>query len=108
MENRNTTIPRDTMFAGFNFGASPAAAFANENALFDPLLDRALGVTQLASQPNKNTVRTELHQIVNGIPGDATRPGLLNSSSDTSPARTRNIAKAVCSAVIGSAAMLVN
>jgi Concanavalin A-like lectin/glucanases superfamily len=107
MENRNTTIPRDTMFAGFNFSGSPASAFASENLLFDPLLNRVLGVTQLASQPDKNAVRTELHQQVNGIPGDATRPGLLNTSSDTSSARTRNIAKAVCSAVIGSAAMLV-
>jgi hypothetical protein len=109
MENRSTTIPRDTMFAGFNFGAAPAAAFANENALFDPLLNRALGVTQLASQPDKNTVRTELHQLVNGIPGDVTRPGLLNTAGVTNDAaRTRNIAKAVCSAVIGSAAMLIN
>jgi hypothetical protein len=108
MENRNTTIARDTMFAGFNFGAAPATAFASENLLFDPLLNRALGNTQLASQPDKNAVRTELHQLVNGIPGDATRPGLLTSSTDTSPARTRNIAKAVCSAVIGSAAMLIN
>jgi hypothetical protein len=106
MENRNTSISRDTMFAGFNFGAAPATAFANENALFDPLLNRVLGNTQLASQPDKNTVRTELDQIVNGIPGDSTRPGLL-SNPDTSPARTRNVAKAVCAAVVGSAAMLV-
>jgi hypothetical protein len=109
MENRNTTIPRDVMFAGFNFGAAPATAFAGENLLFDPLLNRVLGNTQLASQPDKNTVRTELHQLVNGIPGDATRPGLLNTAGVTNDAaRTRNIAKAVCSAVIGSAAMLVN
>jgi hypothetical protein len=109
MENRNTTIPRDTMFAGFNFGAAPATAFASENLLFDPLLNRVLGNTQLASQPDKNTVRTELHNLVNGIPGDPTRPGLLNTAGVTNDAaRTRNIAKAVCSAVIGSAAMLVN
>jgi hypothetical protein len=109
MEDRNTTIPRDTMFAGFNFGAAPATAFASENLLFDPLLNRALGITQLGSQPDKNVVRTELHQLVNGIPGDATRPGLLNTAGVTNDAaRTRNIAKAVCSAVVGSAAMLVN
>ena len=109
MENRNTTIPRDTMFLGFNFGATPATAFASENLLFDPLLNRVLGNTQLASQPDKNVVRTELHQLVNGISGDASRPGLLNTAGVTNDAaRTRNIAKAVCSAVIGSAAMLVN
>jgi hypothetical protein len=109
MENRNTTIPRDTMFVGFNFGAVPATAFAGENLLFDPLLNRVLGNTQLTSQPDKNTVRTELHELVNGKPGDVTRPGLLNTAGVVNdPARTRNIAKAVCSAVIGSAAMLVN
>ena len=54
-------------------------------------------------------MRTELHNLVNGIPGDSTRPGLLNTAGVTNDAaRTRNIAKAVCSAVIGSAAMLVN
>jgi hypothetical protein len=106
IENRGT-ITRDTMFPGFNFGAAPATAFASENLLFDPLLDRVLGATQLADQPDKNTVRQELHEMVNGIPGDSTRPGLLSTSSDTSAARTRNVAKAVCSAVIGSAAMLV-
>ncbi|HVY66588.1 MAG TPA: LamG domain-containing protein [Gammaproteobacteria bacterium] len=107
MENRSTTIARDTMFQGFNFGATPAVAFANENALFNPLLDRVLGVTQLASQPNRAAVQQELDQLVNGIPGDSTRPGLLNSGTTNDAARTRNIAKAVCSAVIGSAAMLV-
>jgi hypothetical protein len=98
------------MFAGFNFNTTPAAAFANENALYDPLLNRVLGATQqLANQPDKNAVRTELHNLVNGIPGDATRPGLLSSPGVTNDAaRTRNIAKAVCSAVVGSAAMLVN
>ena len=69
MENRSTTIPRDTMFLGFDFTATPATAFASENLLFDPLLNRALGNTQLASQPDKNTVRTELHNLVNGISG---------------------------------------
>jgi hypothetical protein len=108
MENRGT-VTRETMFPGFQFGSAPATAFGSETLLFNPLLDRVLGVTQLSSQPNKATVSTELDHIVNGIPGDATRPGLLASSNgDTSPARTRNIAKAVCSAVIGSAAMLVN
>jgi hypothetical protein len=56
--------------------------------------------------PSKNAVRTELSQMVNGG-GAANRPGLLNTSADTSATRTQAIAKAVCSAVVGSAAMLV-
>jgi hypothetical protein len=103
IENHQTTFP------SFNFNAAPSAAFpANENALFDPLLDRVLGGTQqLADQPSRSAVSTELHNMVNGYPGDLTRPGLLNTGSPTDPTRTRAIAKAVCSAVVGSAPMLV-
>jgi mono/diheme cytochrome c family protein len=105
IENRGATT-RETMFPGFNFGASPATAFASENLLIDPLLDRVLGQTQLAHQPNKAAVRTELSQMINGIPGDASRPGLVATGANDA-ARTRNIAKGVCAAVLGSAAMLV-
>ena len=81
-----------------------------ENALIDPLLNRVLGVTQLANQPNKAAARSEISQMINGrTPADPTRPGLLNTAGVTNNAdRTQNIAKAVCSAVIGSAAMLVH
>jgi hypothetical protein len=106
MENRGGTT-RETMFPGFQFGAVPATAYAGENLLIDPLLNRVLGVVQLAHQPDKNAVRAELSRMINGIPGDATRPGLLNTGTVNDAARTRNIAKAVCSTVIGSAAMLV-
>jgi hypothetical protein len=109
IEDRSTTIPRATMFPGFDFTATPSAAYpTSENLLFDPLLNRVLGITQLASQPDKNVVRTELDHMINGYPGDPTRPGLLNSAGVTNNAtRTRAIAKAVCSSIIGSAAMLV-
>jgi hypothetical protein len=103
----NPTL-RASKFPGFNFAATPAAAFANQNALFDPLLDRVLGATQLAHQPDKNAARTELSQLINGHPSDAARPGLLNTPGATNDAaRTRNIAKAACAAVVGSAAMLI-
>jgi hypothetical protein len=100
---------RGAMFPGFDFTAVPSTVYpASENLLFNPLLDRMLGVTQLASQPDKNVVRTELHNMVNGYPGDPTRVGLLNSAGVTNDqVRTRAIAKAVCSSVVGSAPMLV-
>jgi hypothetical protein len=106
IENRGGTT-RETMFPGFNFNAVPATAYASENLLIDPLLDRALGTVQLGHQPNKAAVRSELSRMINGIPGDPSRPGLLNTGTTNDAARTRNIAKAVCSAVVGSAAMLV-
>ena len=59
------------MFPGFDFNAAPSAAFpADENDLFDPLLNRVLGVTQLAHQPDKTAARTELSQMVNGSSDD--------------------------------------
>jgi hypothetical protein len=105
----NTTL-RASTFPGFNFDAAPAAAFGNENALFTPLLDRVLGVAQLGHQPDKTAARQELVELVHGHPTDAARPGLLNLTGTgitNDAARTRNIAKAVCSAMVGSAAMLV-
>lgn len=106
---------RATTFPGFDFTAVPAAAFANENALFDPLLDRVLGTTQLAHQPDKNAARTELSRMVHGYPDDPSlsgvvRAGLLNTlppGQANDQQRTRAIAKAVCAAVVGGAPMLV-
>jgi hypothetical protein len=103
-------VKRTAMFPGFDFTAVPSAEYpANENLLFNPLLDRVLGASQqLADQPDKNAVRTELHNMVNGYPGDPTRLGLLNSAGVVNdPIRTRAIAKAVCSSIVGSAPMLV-
>lgn len=105
----NATL-RAATFPGFDFNAAPAAAFSNENALFNPLLDRVLGVAQLGHQPDKNAARTELSQLVNAHPSDPARPGLLNAlptGETNNAARTRKIATAVCAAVVGSAAMLV-
>jgi len=104
-----TSSLRGAMFPGFDFDAAPAAAFANENALFDPLLNRVLGATQLGHQPDKIFVRDELSDLVNGV-GDPARPGLVNAipaGEANDAARTRSIAKGVCAAVIGSAAMLI-
>jgi hypothetical protein len=106
---------RSSMFPGFNFDTTPAAAFGNENALFDPLLNRVLGVTQLGHQPDKTASRTELSRMVNGYPDDPTlsgivRTGLLNNlpaGQSNDAQRTRAIAKAVCASVVGNAAMLV-
>jgi hypothetical protein len=110
----NPTL-RTATFPTFNFTTTPAAAFANENALFDPLLNRTLGLVQLGHQPDKNAARTELSRLVNGYPDDpalsgVVRAGLLNAlppGQANDDARTRAIAKAVCASVVGSAAMLI-
>jgi hypothetical protein len=110
----NPTL-RAATFPGFNFTTTPAAAFANENALFDPLLDRTLGLVQLGHQPDKAAARTELDHLVNGYTDDpalsgVVRAGLLNTLpplEQNDEQRTRAIAKAVCASVVGSAAMLI-
>jgi hypothetical protein len=59
----------------------------------------------LLSQPDRADAKTELEQLINGIPGDASRPGLAAGSGNAT--RTVTIAKATCAALLGSAAMLV-
>jgi hypothetical protein len=100
---------RSAMFPGFDFANwTPTTAFpANEDLLFNPLLNRVLGATQLGDQPDRTAVHDELHNMVNGYTGDPTRPGLLHTGVTNDATRTRAIAKGVCSSIVGSAAMLV-
>jgi hypothetical protein len=102
----NTTL-RDNVFPGFPFGSNVATAYpASQDLLLDPLLDKVLGaVSSLPSQPERATAKTELEQLINGIPGDSERLGLADGGGPAS--RTVTIAKATCAALLGSAAMLV-
>jgi hypothetical protein len=103
----NDSALRASFFPGFNFDANATTAFpASQALLFTPLLDRMLGAAQILSQPDRAAVETELDEMINGIPGDPSRPGLRNRGTDDAT-RTRTIAKSVCSAVLGSATMLV-
>lgn len=88
---------RSAKFPGFNFGADVATAFdaAGRDALFDPLLDSALGIN-VATAPNRTDTRAELDNLV-------TR--LASGGGDST--RTRTIAKASCAAAIGTAATLL-
>ena len=58
MEDRGT-ISTAAMFPGFNFGAAPATAYVNRNALIGPLIDRIMGIA-IQSQPDFVDVRDEL------------------------------------------------
>jgi hypothetical protein len=105
----NDNALRSSTFTGFNFNTDPVTAFGNRSALFGPLLDRVLGATQLGHQPDRAVVIAELDQLLDGYP-DPARPGLLNDpppGESNNAARTPKIAAAVCAAVVGSAAMLV-
>jgi hypothetical protein len=101
---------RNALWGGsFNSWNTPPSGQAAgwENALADPLLDRLIGnVTQIATQPDRTLIEAEMDQLVNGIPGDSSRNGLAETGSN-SVQRTSDIAKSVCSSILGSAAMLV-
>jgi hypothetical protein len=99
---------RNALWGGsVGWGVAPAAQPAGwENALAAPLLDRMVGLTQLTTQPDRGLVEAEIFELVNGIPGDSSRPGLAATNSN-SVQRTLDIGKSVCSSILGSAAMLV-
>ena len=70
IENRGS-IPVATYFPGFNFGAAPATAFANRDALITPLIDNMMGIA-IQTQPDFVMVRDELGYTPagGGHPGD--------------------------------------
>jgi hypothetical protein len=101
VEDRGT-ISAGNYFPGFNFGAAPATAFANRDALINPLIDNMMGIA-IQTQPDFVTVRDELgYAAASGAyPGDLI-DRLIAGGTDT-----RSIAKGTCAAVLGSAVTLV-
>lgn len=102
------TSARATYFSGFNFNVSAHSAFDTDNRarIINPLLARGLG-TALTSQPADADVSEELNDLITElltceIDGDVNDAGCINTT-----ARTANVVKATCAAVLGSAAMLV-
>lgn len=93
-------------FSGFNFGITGAAAFTggNRDLVIDPLLDRAMGIA-IMTQPDFMAVKDELGFLApaGGHPGNLI-DRLLASPDNPS---TSSIVKAVCAAVLGSAATTV-
>jgi hypothetical protein len=73
---------------------------ANRDLVIDALVNRMLGVA-VANQPTRDEVRPILDELVTGLVAgcDATSCG---------PDRTRNVTKALCSAVLASAAVSVH
>jgi hypothetical protein len=86
-----------SFFPGLNLSASPAVAFANTDALINPLLAKGVG-SNLATQPADADVRAELNSLVTT---------LSPCSGATCTNRTKTITKAACATVLGSAAVLI-
>jgi hypothetical protein len=99
----DTAIESDNLrmawFPNVDFSKTPDMAFdvtGREN-LLNPLLDQLMPST-LTTQPDKAAVYSELENLI-------TRLAVCGSSCDIN--RSKNIAKASCAAVLGSAVMLV-
>jgi hypothetical protein len=87
-----------SFFPGLNLTAAPATAFANTNALINPLIASGIG-TGITTQPDDVDVRAELNSLV-------TKLSSCGASCATS-VRTKTIAKAACAAVLGSGTLLI-
>ncbi|MDM7862017.1 LamG domain-containing protein [Alteromonas sp. ASW11-36] len=92
---------RSAYFPDFDFALAPQSAFdsAGRNALFSPLTTRMLG-NNIGSQPSTTNVTTELNNLVDRL----TQCTQTNSCSAST---TRNVAKASCAAVLGSAVVAI-
>ncbi len=101
---------RDSFFGTFAFGSPVATAFASsteKNQIVDALYDKMVGIggVALSNMPSKAQLETELVG-----PDDATaiaggHPG--NLFSRLSPVSTPAVVKALCTSVLGSAAMII-
>jgi len=103
----NDSARAAAFFPGFNFGAAPSVAFAgtNRDLVIGPMIDRAMGVAIL-TQPDYMDVRNELGYqapVANGHPGNLVDRLLASPDNPSTPA----MVKAVCAAVLGSAAVTI-
>lgn len=83
-----------------NFSAAANTAFdtvGERDAVIDPLVDTFMG-TGLSSQPARADVKTEISSLVTN---------LSSCGGSCASDRTETVVKAACSAVLGSAVMLI-
>ena len=124
--DNNGSISRDAYFTGFNFNQAAGSAFdttPERQLLLDPLMLRMLNV-DLVSPINNLTTQPDVGEMSNllgangpqSLLGDSGPADDYNSLITTmtqclpgcdTTARTREIVKASCAAVLGSAASMV-
>jgi hypothetical protein len=111
---------RDAFFGTFAFGSPITTAFPSsteKNQIVDALYDKMVGIggVALSNMPSKTELRTELVGPDAGVTG---HPGNLYDRLDsacaadaacdnTAVARTSAVVKALCTSVLGSAAMII-
>jgi len=97
---------RDNYFSGFDFTAPASSAFspASRSQIIEPLLKHLLAAeingTALSTQADPAALRSELNHLMDNMTSCA-------SNSSCAADRTLTTVKAACSAVMGSAVMLL-
>lgn len=94
-------VARAAYFPGFNFGVAAGSAFGDTSLIISPLLENMLGVdsgVELSTQPDDAVVTAELNSLISNLAGCPT----CNTTD-----RTLTVVKSTCSAVLGSAVMLM-
>ena len=86
---------RTAYWPGFDF-SSNLVSTADRDLLIDPLIDKVVG--NAASQPDSAAVRGRLYTLIDA---------LCSTSACGVGSRTTDVAKAVCGATVGNAAMLI-
>jgi mono/diheme cytochrome c family protein len=130
--DNNGSIPRDTYFTGFDFSQPANSAFdaTGRQQIIDPLLKRMMNIdlnnsaNNLLTQPDETVIRdmlsaTNSQQLDPNFasPYESLITHMINQCTRTDPpyagaacstsARTTEIVKATCAAVLGSAAAMV-
>jgi mono/diheme cytochrome c family protein len=108
----DAAVEDNTIWTGLAFDTPKGTFFApgTRDAFVEPLVRRAVGHSssgpQIASQPSYDTVHEELASYLSG--GGDRPDNLIERLLDPqSTSNTRDIAKGVCAAVLGSATTLV-
>ena len=117
---------RAEYFPGFDFNATPAAAFndgdpatqiTKRNLIYQALIDHTSSVPpstdpEVDDTPLETNVTLEelsgpLNILLDGTVGTTSRTGLSDCSGTCDATRTQTIVKALCAATAGSAVMLI-
>ena len=121
-DRAGNALSRAAYFPGFNFSAGPATSLvpAERDKILTPLLTFAANIdtTNLTTQPDETTIRdmigsdtvqTLVNARDNNTAGtyDSLIETMLTLDNSNTAARTRQIVKATCAAIVGSAVMLI-
>lgn len=106
--DQESVAPSSSFFPGFNFGATPTAAFdaAGRTQIISPLLDSLLAnSTQTNDQPTFATAETELDSLITSLLANCNNDSCVPAGNTST--RVESIVTATCATAFGSGMMLI-